>query len=118
MNIKIGVVCGVYLCLALVGMILIKMGGQDKAGGIEIWGITIGVKTFAGIFCYGCSFLIYTFVISQMQISLVIPILAALNSMGTILAGILIFKEYLSFGQLVGVAILILGIVVVGIYTK
>lgn len=118
MNVKTIVVGIIYVCLALVGMTLIKMGGQDKTNGVAFGGIIIGVKTILGVLFYGLSFLIYTFVISQMQISLILPILSALNSLGIVVIGRTVFNEQLNVGQFIGVGILLLGIILIGVYTK
>lgn len=118
MRIKNILVCFIYLALTLIGTSLIKIGAQGKESDIALCGMNFGLKFILGIFFYGCSFLMYTFVISKMQISLVIPILAALNSCAVVIIGMLLFGEKLNAGQLVGIGIVMCGVFWIGYYTK
>lgn len=118
MRVRNILVCAVYLALALIGSCFIKLGAESKGSSITLGGMTLGLKFFIGIFFYGCSFLLYTFVISKMQISLVIPILSALNSCAVVIIGMCLFGEKLNAGQLVGIGIVMCGVFLIGYYTK
>lgn len=100
------------------GMTLVKLGGQDKNALIHVNTIVVSYKTLIGIFSYGLSFLIYTFVISRMQISLAIPVLSALNSCAMVIIGIAIFKEQLTHGQMVGIIIVSIGVLIIGVFSR
>ena len=109
----------IYLALALMGMTLIKMGANDEENRLfQIAGITITQKLILGELCYGLSFLMYTVVISKMQISLALPIVAAVNSVAIVIIGLTIFHEQLRVGQLVGIGIVLIGVLVIGLFGR
>ncbi len=110
--------CVTYMLLSLAGMTFIKMGGHSSIYGIKIFNFIISIKTVIGIFFYGLSFLLYTFVISKMQLSIIIPIITAINTCAIVIIGILIFKEIVNLGQTVGIAIVIVGVFVMGFFSK
>lgn len=117
MKVKDILLCCAYLALTLAGMSFIKLSGQDKNAGITICGMTIGLKFLIGVLFYGLSFLLFTFVISKMQVSLAIPILAAVNSCAMVLIGMVVFGEKLNVGQLIGIGIVVIGVFVLGCNT-
>ena len=110
--------CAVYLFFTTMGTTLIKMGGQDCHNGIALMGYILSYRLLGGIFCYGFSFLLYTVVISRMQVSLAVPILSALNVCIAVSVGLLVFQEQLSYGQLAGVGIVVLGVFVIGCFSR
>lgn len=108
-----------YVSIALAGVTLIKMGTQGGGKEIcQIMGFRLTPKLIIGVLCYGISFLLYIVVISQMQISLAIPIAAAINSIGIVIIGLSVFHEHLAVGQTVGIIIVIIGTLVIGIFSK
>jgi multidrug transporter EmrE-like cation transporter len=108
-----------YLLFGLSGTTLIKLASRIKEHAwFEIFGICITPKFIVGIICYGISFLIFIFMVSKLQISIVIPLVAALNSIAVIIIGIKIFGESINTGQMVGVCILVLGVFLTGYFTK
>lgn len=111
-------ICVLYLLLTLTGMTLIKMGGQSLSHGIRISRFSISLMTLVGISLYGLSFLLYTFLISRMQISIVMPLLSAIHSCALVMVGVMIFHEVLNLGQMVGIAIVIVGVFVMGVLSK
>ncbi len=96
MKVKDIIFCLIYLVLTLSGMTLIKMGNQ-QGGNIlfQFGGIFITAKLILGIICYGFSFLFFTFIISKMQISLIIPLVAAINSVCIVIIGMSFLRNAL-----------------------
>ena len=109
--------CAVYICLTVIGATMIKDGASKGDGSIHIMNQPISKELIIGVLLYGVSFLMYTFVISQMQISLVIPLIAGINSIAIVFLGVIIFKESLAAGQALGVGVIIAGIVILGIFS-
>ena len=110
-------ICALYLLLAATGMILIKSG--HNAGGIltiPLINIVLSARIIVGILFYGLSFLVFTFYVSKLSIGLVIPILSGLNSVIMVFIGCIIFEEYITTGQYVGIALIVVGTVLVGIF--
>jgi len=108
----------IYVLFSLAGLTLIKMGGNSSGYTIKMLQFNVSIKTIAGLFFYGMSFLWYVFFISKMQISLVMPILTAINTCAVIAIGILVFGEKLNFGQLLGLGIIIVGVFLLGVFSK
>lgn len=111
-------ICIIYLLLTLTGTTLIKMGGQSQTYNIHISPfLSFSPMTIAGIFFYGLSFLIYTFLISKMQISITMPVISATYSCALVVIGIILFKEVVNSGQLIGLGIIAIGILILGIWS-
>ncbi|MEE3471744.1 MAG: hypothetical protein VZR24_13855 [Butyrivibrio hungatei] len=108
-----------YLLFGLSGTTIIKLASKiHEHVGVEVFGICITPKFIVGIICYGMSFLIFIFMVSKLQISIVIPLVAALNSIAVIIIGIKVFGESINRGQLLGVSILVIGVFITGYFTK
>ena len=110
--------CAAYLLLSLIGMTLVKMGGRPPVSGIQILHFEVSIKTVIGMFFYGLSFLLYTFLVSRMTISIAMPALAAVSSCAIVVIGVIVFGEKLNAGQVAGIAIVIAGTFVMGIFSK
>lgn len=109
----------IYVLITLMGLTLIKMGAQGEGKVImHILGIDVGPKLITGIICYGFSFLMYVIVISRMQLSLAIPVAGAINSIGIVIIGLTVFHEHLQVGQAIGAAIVVVGVLVIGIFSR
>lgn len=63
-----------------------------------------------GIFLFGTSFILWLFIISKVQLNFVYPITIAAQIILLAIASWLIFHEYLATWQIVGIAVIILGI--------
>lgn len=109
------VLSGIYILFSLLGLFLIKAGGLETAGELRLFGIPINGKTIVGIFCYGTSFLLYISVITKLQISIILPVLGAINACLTVIVGILVFSERLTLMQGIGIVVIIAGTLLVGI---
>ncbi len=108
-----------YVALALIGTTLIKLGGHDEGRNLfQIAGISITQKLIIGVVFYGVSFLMYIVVLTQMQISLALPIASAVNSVAVVIIGLIIFHEQLNLGQMIGIGIVLVGVLVIGLFSK
>ena len=63
----------------------------------------------AGLFLLGISFLIWIFILSKFQLNMIYPIMVSLNFSFITLASWFLFREYLGFFQILGIAIIIFG---------
>lgn len=115
--IKTVVICIIYLLLAVSGMTFIKMGHLSPPFfSLKYLDISLSVKTIMGIFLYVCSYLVFVFYVSRLQISKIIPIISGLSTCLTVMIGLLIFKENISLIQYVGIALIIAGTMLVGAF--
>jgi multidrug transporter EmrE-like cation transporter len=76
--------------------------------------IAASPAVLAGIFCFGLSVLTWLFVLSRVPVSTAYPFVA-LGIVTTVLGGRFIFGEPLSLLKLIGVAIILAGIMIVGV---
>lgn len=109
-------ICAVYIFITLTGMTLIKSGYScDPLFQVPAIGVGISLRTLAGILLYGVSFLIYTLFISRLKISIAMPIVSGLHCALTVVVGMLIFHENVSKGQIIGIALIVTGTILVGV---
>lgn len=69
------------------------------------------LNIFLGVFFYVVSMLTFFYLLSNYKISSVIPLLA-MNYIFNLLAAYILFKDTISITQIVGMAIILLGIVI------
>ncbi len=110
------VICTIYLFFSLTGMSLIKAGYDSPAlFQIPIINMGVSIKLLIGIVFYGLSFLTFVFFVSRLKISVAIPVVSGIYCCLTVLVGYFLFNEKITVGQLFGIALVILGTVVIGI---
>ncbi len=112
------IICTIYLAFALSGMTMIKLG-HDSLGGIKIPLLgMISMKMLLGIVLYGLGFLVFVFFVSRLKVSVVVPVVSGIYSGVVAIIGVAIFHEKLTFGQVVGIILVVLGTIVLGIFKK
>ena len=68
------------------------------------------VYLFLGLFFFGIAFLFWLFILSKIQLNVVYPISTSLTLCLVTVASWFLFKEYLSFYQILGIVIIIFGV--------
>ena len=117
--IKTIMICLAYIAVALSGMTLIKAGyNSAPLLNVPFIGAGISLKTLCGILLYGISFLIFVFFVSRLKVSIIIPIVSGLHCALTVVVGMLVFHEQVSRGQIIGIAFIVAGTVMIGILEK
>lgn len=58
----------------------------------------------------------FTFYVSRLSIGIVLPILSGFASVIMVIIGYMIFKERITTGQFAGIALIVVGTVLVGIF--
>ena len=108
----------IYLVLSVGGLVLVKSGASNVNIAIQqgVFNFSMGLKAMLGFIAYIGSFLIYTFyIIRKFDLSYIFPIITGITQVLVILAGLFIFKEHISTYGYVGIALIILGIVLLNI---
>ena len=107
----------IYLVCTLTGLFLFKSGGGAIDIGLTLSDISIHMplKRIIGILFYGCSFFIWLTILKDSQISYIFPVVNSLVAIMTVIGGVVLFNEHLTKLQLVGIAIIIVGIFVLNI---
>ncbi|WP_017713840.1 SMR family transporter [Prochlorothrix hollandica] len=83
--------------------VLLKFGADQSP---------INPYVIGGLFTYGVSSIVYIGLLGRLNLSLVYPIIIGITTIATVTAGLLIFKEKISFTSWMGV-----GLVLAGIFT-
>lgn len=69
-----------YVLLASSGLILFKFGSTNCNLTLNIFGISINysIKMLMGLFCYGCSFILWMLIVNKMNLTIAMPLSVAL----------------------------------------
>lgn len=104
----------IYLVLTLSGLILMKKGGNPGSLTVSDGTANFGISlvSFAGLFCYLCSFLLFTRIVVMFDLSYIMPICTGIVQVLTLVASKFIFKENISFAGIIGASLVIVGIIV------
>lgn len=106
-----------YIILTISGLILMKYGQNTGSIAIEQGSILFSINwiSFLGLVSYILSFLLYTRIVVKFDLSFIIPVTAGIVQVLTLAFGILLFKESITLLPIIGVALVIIGIVLMNI---
>ena len=109
-----------YVCLSAGGLILFKLGSGDMRVNVTstIFSIRFSWKMLLGIVCYGCSFLLWLYIVSQMNLSLAMPLSVGLVNLLVLLGSAFFLKEQITVFQWVGVMVIVIGLALINIGGK
>lgn len=106
-----------YLFFTVLGLVLIKVGGEAfnfLAEGDKIH-ITMPWKLILGFVSYVCSFIIWTFILQKFNLTYIYPILVGLAYVLVLFSGFFILKERLTTFNIIGSIFILMGIVLMNI---
>ena len=108
---------GIYIILAILGLVLMKYGQNTGSVSIEGGSILFSINyiSLLGLISYILSFLLYTKIVVSFDLSFIVPVTAGVIQVLTLLFGIFLFKETISILSIVGVILVIVGIVLMNI---
>ena len=101
-----------YILFTMSGLILMKLGGGQLNLGIKdgMFEATIGFKLLVAFIMYGISFLIWSNIVAQNDLTYIVPLSSAIVNILSVIVGIFIFKESLSTMQIVGIIVATIGV--------
>lgn len=104
----------IYLVLTLSGLILMKKGGNPGSLTVSDGTANFGISlvSLLGLFCYLCSFLLFTRIVVMFDLSYIMPICTGIVQVLTLVASKIIFKENISIAGIIGASLIIVGIIV------
>lgn len=108
----------VYVLTSTAGLVLLKLGGQSGAPISFIEGklhLNLGLFAIGGIFLYGVSFLLYTYLIAKNDLSYIIPISTALVYVGIFMASFLLFHEAFTALKVTGILLILGGVILLNL---
>ena len=100
------------------GLILLKLGTTDGLPFKFTDGkpqLTFNFLTFAGIFLYAFSFLVYMYLISKNELGFIIPLTTALVYLVIFVASYFIFHEVFTALKIVGIALILTGLILLNL---
>ena len=103
-----------YLVLTVSGLVLMKMGNNPGLIAIKDGTATFGISliSFAGLFCYLCSFLLFTRIVVMFDLSYIMPLTTGIVQVLSLVASKLIFKENFTWQAVLGASLVIIGIII------
>ncbi|MFH1841359.1 MAG: SMR family transporter [Candidatus Nealsonbacteria bacterium] len=78
-----------------------------------IWHIVQNAWILLGVVLFGISFLTWLFILSKLQLNVAYPIIISIEATLVTVASWLLFHEYLSILQIVGIVCVIIGIILI-----
>lgn len=111
------IIVAIYLLLSVGGLVLVKLGGNSGTIAISnsTFNFNVSVISLIGLCCYVISFLIFTKIITMYDLSYIFPICTGISQILSLIAAYFIFKEQISIYGFAGIALIIVGIVLLNI---
>lgn len=107
-----------YVASTAAGLILIKLGSAQNAL-IELASGKLSfhptVINMTGIFLYGVSFILYTYLISKNDLGFIIPLTTALVYILIFVASATIFKEAFTVTKILGIVLIVVGLIILNL---
>ncbi len=113
------IVLFIYALASSLGLILLKLGSKTGAPVAFIDNklhFNLGIYAVSGIFLYGVSFVIYTYLISKNDLGFIIPVSTALVYIFIFAASFFIFKEVFTAVKIVGILLILGGLILLNIH--
>lgn len=103
-----------YVLLASSGLILFKMGAVNPNINFNIlnFHIIFSIKSLIGMFCYGCSFVLWMIIVSKMNLTIAMPLSVAIINTLVVVESCLLLNEKITITQGIGIFIVIIGVVI------
>lgn len=108
------ILLSLYVLTTSAALVVLKLGTKSGApityAGNKIH-FNITLYTTIGIFLYGVSFLVYTYLISKYDLGYIIPLTTAFVYVAIFLASYFIFHEVFTAAKIVGICLIMTGVV-------
>lgn len=109
---KIIIMFTCYVLLASSGLILFKLGSINNNLTLNVFGLSINysVKMILGLLCYGFSFILWMLIVSEMNLTIAMPLSVAIVNTLVIVESCIILKEKITMIQGIGIFIVLFGV--------
>lgn len=106
-----------YVILTIAGLILMKLGQNTGTISVNQGEVLFSINwiSLLGLISYILSFLLYTRIIVNFNLSFIVPVTAGIVQILTLGFGIILFNETISKLSIIGVTLVIVGIVIMNI---
>lgn len=108
------IIIGLFVLLTSSALIVLKLGMNagapvEFADGRAHFNIT--QYTVLGVLLYGCSFLVYMYLLSKYDLGYIIPLTTALVYVIIFTASFIIFKEVFTALKIIGISLIVIGLI-------
>lgn len=102
-----------YILFSIGGLFLIKTGGTNTTIILSEKNISMNIdlKMVIGLMIYIISFLLYVWIIKNQNLSYIVPLTAGILNVISVIIGVVVLKEKISYIGVVGILFVIVGIV-------
>lgn len=110
------ILIGIYVILAVFGVILFKLGAEKEilvSISNGMFNFKISFISLLGLLCYVCSFLLYMFLISNYDLTYIVPVTTGVIQVATIAMAVMIFKETLTVSKIAGTVLILIGVAII-----
>lgn len=99
---------------------MFKLGSADMSVNVTrtIFSLQLSWKMILGILCYGCSFILWLYIVSQMNLSWAMPLSVGLVNLLVLLGSSFVLKENITVMQWLGVMVIVIGLALINIGGK
>src|SRR3989338_1348563 len=102
--------------LTVSAQLVLRTGAHRLSSGLSLSIVLEPLKNiflFTGLLLYAVSFFLYVFVLSRLQLHVVYPIAAGTTLVLITLASYLLLKETITIIQIIGIAAILIGVILV-----
>ena len=106
-----------YLLFSILGITLVKMGGDNVILNIAMAKIHFEMKllTLLGLLSYGVSFILFMQIIPRYDLSYITPLTIGITQVAIILISYFVFKESLTLPRIVGIFAIVIGVFLINV---
>jgi multidrug transporter EmrE-like cation transporter len=112
------IIITLYILTTSAALVVLKLGSQNGALVSVVDGkliFNINLVTLLGIFFFGASFTLYTYIISSYDLGYIIPLTASFVYILVFGASYFIFNESFNVLKIIAIALMIIGIILLNI---
>lgn len=105
----------IYILLGAGGITLFKLGSDhlNVKFSLEFLQLNIPIIVIMGMLCYIISFVLWFYLLSKSDISVLSPIATGIMTVTTFIIGTTIFRESISIPKISGVTLIIIGVIII-----
>jgi len=113
----IWIIFAIYVLMSATGLFLIKTGTETTSIVIEnsIFNFQLSIRLIVGFIVYIFSFILSIYVISKMKLTVFYPTVTGTMLVLTSLLGYFFLKEHIGIMQLIGMALIMVGVIVLNV---
>ncbi|NLJ59112.1 MAG: hypothetical protein GX339_09745 [Tissierellia bacterium] len=103
----------VYIFFTVLGLLMMKLSGQPMKLEFNEGSIffNISAKMILALLFYLISFILWTGIVVKNDLSFVVPFSSAIVNLLSVILGVVVFREYLNSYKIIGIAMTIIGLV-------